>query len=233
MCGIIGGVSGIIGAYMGAEGTEDAANTAKKAQDDTNAMNYNIAKENRDFQERMSSTAYQRSVDDMEKAGLNPAVLMQGAGGAASTPAGSAARMESAADAIVASGLEKARIKKEMAEQASRIYKNITESRMMQKVGDQTVASGKAAANLHDKQAAVLDEEKKQQTIFTEQKQREIKAERDIPGVGYIDAVMNRIGKVSNLVGGFAGGLMGSLSGQKGSSPRRTSGSREYTQPGL
>ncbi|AXH77741.1 MAG: DNA pilot protein [Microviridae sp.] len=70
------------------------------AQNDTNATNVRLAKENRSWEERMSNTAFQRAKADLLSAGLNPMLAI---GKASSTPSVSAPTVESPG-ALIAEG---------------------------------------------------------------------------------------------------------------------------------
>lgn len=70
----------------------------------TNSANAKMAQQQMDFQQQMSSTAYQRAVQDMQAAGLNP--MLAYSQGGASTPGGSTASMNNALGEGVASALQ-------------------------------------------------------------------------------------------------------------------------------
>ncbi|AXH74804.1 MAG: DNA pilot protein [Microviridae sp.] len=95
--GVIGGLGTMgIGTALSlgnAASSAYAANRAYAGQKAANETNIELAKENRDWQEKMSNTAHQREVSDLRMAGLNP--ILSGTGGAgSSTPAGSVAQVQ-------------------------------------------------------------------------------------------------------------------------------------------
>lgn len=82
------GWGSIIGGALGYLGAKDTNKTNKGISARQMAFSKEEAATNRAFQERMSSTAKQREVADLRKAGLNPILAAKGG---ASTPGGAVA----------------------------------------------------------------------------------------------------------------------------------------------
>lgn len=97
----MGGASSLIGGLLGKSGVKDQ-----------NISNAKQAQLNRDFQERMSSTAHQRNIADLRAAGLNP--ILSATKGGSSTPGGAQAQMQNELEPLSNSARQTAQIASQM-----------------------------------------------------------------------------------------------------------------------
>ena len=140
---LISGIGSILGGVLGYVGQREANRTNRQIAREATGVNVEEAKKDREFQERMSSTAFQRGMRDMKAAGLNP-ILAYNKGGA-STPGGAAgsgvtAQVQNPLDKVVSTALEVKRFHQDLknlrkTEQVldSQAQKNRMETKVMSK----------------------------------------------------------------------------------------------------
>lgn len=197
------------------------------AASDATSANMGEAERNRQFQERMSSTAYQRQMADMQKAGLNPMLAM--GGGGASSPSGStgSAVMDPSGQMI--------------GEGISRVASSALEARRLKKELDQTDSMIK----LQDAQAEKAKSEEKltkvsaknmalqTPAVAAESQTRKVTAEWDKWAAGY-DAFADRIGGALNTFGSALGRVFKPGPGGGAKAPGGAGGTqRTYRNSGL
>lgn len=170
---------------IGMQGLSTAANIWGNINANKNARE--IAREQMAFQERMSNTAYQRSVSDMRKAGLNPLLAYGNSGG--STPSGSIAPVRNIMEGTSSSALDIVRLKKDIEEAQSRIELNAESTKTQ--VVDQMLKGQQYNASKSAQMAQDL------QNWLNNNRQ---KIERENPELfGWLDAFTKRISDVMGV----------------------------------
>lgn len=179
---LLGGMlaSTVLGGGMGMMGQQQANSAQRQMFDAGTQANIMSAREQMDFQERMSGTAYQRAMADMRKAGLNP-MLAFGQGGA-STPGGAmggagsapqvgneAGEIPGAISSLTNSAIAKQAMENQNAKMQSEIDLNKTtektqEAQELQALANAAVAT-QSAKKLESEQGAVAAEAKMRELI--------------------------------------------------------------------
>lgn len=129
--------SAVLGGAASFFGQKSANDTNVKLAQQTSIFNAKEAAKNREFQERMSSTAKRREMQDLKLAGLNP--LLAGTGGA-STPSGSAATgaqatvnnaFDKITDSVTSSALESSKLKMAKEMQAAQLVNMVEQNKLL------------------------------------------------------------------------------------------------------
>lgn len=200
--GVFGGPPGALAGWSAGSAIGGGFDNSKD-QKQANQMNKDIAWDQMRFQERMSNTAYQRAMDDMKTAGLNPMLAFQQGG--ASTPQGAGATMQSkrSGDAMVQgvnSALQAMNTRADVDAKGSQVKLNNAIQQTEQTKQQLNNASAQQAANNALKTKIETERLKDSSLNFREQQEFE-RTEREYQKKFQpVDQIMKRVGQGVGII---------------------------------
>lgn len=195
------------------------------SQRQTNKENTALAREQMQFQERMSSTAHQRQIQDLKAAGLNP--ILSASYGGASSPSGASAQLQAPEIGDIGNMISSSFQAQEFKKQTEATTANLRQDNILKKEDEKLKKGEQTTQRLQQQEiqqrTKQLNESIRSQQLENEANERMQQLYRDNPNLIKWEKALGVAGQVTGLgrdltIGGAA---LGSIMQNRRNSEQR------------